>query len=184
MGRFQISGLQIVGGWCRFSEIRFQISFSCAERSKSALRMLARPGMNPKADELKARTKRFALDILRFYRTLPNSDAGRDIGRQLMRAATGVASNYRATCRARSDAEFAARLGVVLEEADESLFWLELITEDGLSRSEDALRMMDEASQLTAIFAASTITARARLEQTTSRQRHATRPSYDFTTIK
>lgn len=118
--------------------------------------------MNPQAEQLKARTKKFALDVLKFRRTLPNSDDARDIGRQLMRAATAVGSNYRSTCRSRSDAEFAARIAVVLEEADESLFWLEVITEDGLSRTPLALRLLDEAGQLTAIFAASTISARAK----------------------
>ena len=74
---------------------------------------------NPKADALKGRTKRFALDVLSFRRTLPATDEAADIGRQLSRAATGVGANYRAACRSRSDAEFAARIGVVLEEADE-----------------------------------------------------------------
>lgn len=120
--------------------------------------------MNPIAEALKARTKKFALDVLAFKRTLPNSDEARDIGRQLTRAATGVAANYRSTCRSRSDAEFAARIGVVLEEADESLFWLEVITEDGISQSTKAHTLLDEANQLTAIFAASTITARANLK--------------------
>jgi four helix bundle protein len=115
---------------------------------------------NPKADELKARTKRFALDVLAFRRTLPATDEGADIGRQLSRSATGVAANYRAACRSRSDAEFAARIGVVLEEADESAFWMEIVTEAGLSKQSQALRLLDEANQLTAIFAASSITAR------------------------
>jgi four helix bundle protein len=110
---------------------------------------------NPKADELKARTKRFALEILSFRRTLPATDAAADIGRQLTRAATAVAANYRSSCRSRSDAEFAARIGVVLDEADESAFWLEIVTEDGLSKLPLALRLLDEANQLTAIFAAS-----------------------------
>jgi four helix bundle protein len=83
----------------------------------------------------------------------------------LSRAATGVAANYRAVCRARSDAEFAARIGVVLEEADESAFWLEIVTADGLSKCEQAFHLLDEANQLTAIFAASSITARRRLEE-------------------
>ena len=89
---------------------------------------------NPKADELKFRTKRFALDVLSFRRTLPATDEAADIGRQLSRSATGVAANYRAACRSRSDAEFAARVGVVLEEADESAFWMEVLTE-GTSRT-------------------------------------------------
>ena len=142
--------------------------------------------MNPQAEQLKARTKKFALDVLKFRRTLPNSDDARDIGRQLMRAATAVGSNYRSSCRSRSDAEFAARIGVVLEEADESLFWLEVITEDGLSRSPMALQLLDEAGQLTAIFAASTITARAKAtspvdtDSRTRRSRRVTRmATYD-----
>jgi four helix bundle protein len=115
---------------------------------------------NPKADELKARTKRFALETLAFRRTLPATDEATDIGRQLVRSATAVGANYRSACRSRSDAEFAARIGVVLEEADEPAFWLEIITESGVSNRPQALRLLNEANELTAIFAASTITAR------------------------
>jgi four helix bundle protein len=117
---------------------------------------------NPKANELKTRTKRFALDILSFKRTLPATDDATDMGRQLSRSATGVAANYRAACRSRSDAEFAARIGVVLEEADESAFWMEILTEDGIAKGPKAVALLDEANQLTAIFAASSITARRR----------------------
>jgi four helix bundle protein len=117
---------------------------------------------NPKADELKARTKRFALETLSFRRTLPANDEASDIGRQLSRSATGVAANYRAACRSRSDVEFIARIGVVLEEADESAFWLEVVTESGLSNQPLALALLEEANQLTAIFAASRITAHRR----------------------
>ena len=117
---------------------------------------------NPKADVLKARTKRFALDVLSFRRTLPVTDEAADIGRQLSRSATGVAANYRAACRSRSDAEFAARVGVVLEEADESAFWMEVLTEGGISNEPRVIVLLDEANQLTAIFAASSITARRR----------------------
>ena len=94
---------------------------------------------------------------------LPATDAATDIGRQLSRAATSVGANYRAACRARSDEEFAARIGVVLEEADESSFWLEIVTEDGISKCQLAFRLLDEANQLTAIFAASSITVGQRL---------------------
>ena len=115
---------------------------------------------NPKAEELKARTKRFALDVLSFRRTLPLTDEAADIGRQLSRSATAVGANYRSACRSRSDAEFAARVGVVLEEADESAFWLEIVMEGCLSVGPQAIHLLDEANQLTAIFAASSITAR------------------------
>jgi len=115
--------------------------------------------MNPEAEALKRRTKRFALDVLAFVRTLPHTDEARDIGGQLRRAGTAVASNYRATCRSRSQMEFVAKIGVALEEADESALWLEIIIEDGMSRVPMALRLLDEANQLSAIFAASRITA-------------------------
>jgi four helix bundle protein len=81
------------------------------------------------------------------------------VGRQLMRAATGVGANYRAVCRSRSRAEFVARVGVALEEADESAFWLEIIVEIMMVTGNFAEQLLDEANQLTAILAASSITA-------------------------
>jgi len=125
--------------------------------------------VNPKAEQLKARTKRFALAILAFRRMLPNTDDARDMGRQLARAATAVAANYRATCRSRSDLEFVARIGVALEEADEASFWLEILIEDGIAVKEATLQLLDEATQLTAILAASKITVRKRLERFAAR---------------
>ena len=115
--------------------------------------------MTPK--ELKARTKRFAVDVVGLCRELPSTFDGRELGRQLLRAATSVAANYRATCRARSRAEFIAKLGTVLEESDESLFWLELIVDTKTKPPARVQRLMSEADQLTAIFAASLKTARA-----------------------
>ena len=84
------------------------------------------------ADELKQRTKQFALRVLKLVEALPNNLQGRAVGGQLVRAGTSVGSNYRAACRGRSRAEFAAKLGIVEEEADESAFWLELIIEGSL----------------------------------------------------
>jgi four helix bundle protein len=75
------------------------------------------------AEELKERTKRFALRVLKLVAALPNNVQGRAIGNQLVRAGTSVGSNYRAACRGRSKAEFIAKLGIVEEEADESAFW-------------------------------------------------------------
>ena len=115
--------------------------------------------MNSETEALKARTKRFALDVLRFVRELPVNDECRDIGGQLRRSASGVGANYRATCRSRSRPEFIARVSVALEEADESAFWLEVIAEGGLSSDRQALQLLDEANQLCAILAASAITA-------------------------
>jgi four helix bundle protein len=111
------------------------------------------------ADDLKKRTKRFALDTLAFARTLPSTDEARSVSRQLIRSATGVGSNYRATCRARSRAEFVATIGVALEEADEAAFWLEIIVDGKLSAARRAIELLDEANQLSAILAQSSITA-------------------------
>ena len=115
--------------------------------------------MNERADALKQRTKKFALDVLALGRAFPGDDQSRDIGRQLARSATSVGANYRAACRSRSRAEFIARLGVVLEEADESAFWLELVAEIRVSNGPRVHELLDEANQLCAIFTASSITA-------------------------
>ena len=121
--------------------------------------------MNEKTEALKARTKKFALDVLALARSLPATDEARSVGRQLIRAGTGVGANYRAVCRSRSDPEFVARIGVALEEADESAFWLEIITETGMVAGSQPASLLDEANQLTAIFAASSITASGGLKR-------------------
>ncbi|MGE0703852.1 MAG: four helix bundle protein [Vicinamibacterales bacterium] len=121
--------------------------------------------MNERTEALKARTKRFALDVLGLVTALPHTDEARVIGRQVLRSATGVASNYRAACRARSRAEFAARIGIALEEADESSLWLELLLEGGIARTTDAVRLLGESDQLTAIFAKSRITTLQALDR-------------------
>src|SRR5580692_2300241 len=81
---------------------------------------------------LRLRTKEFALRILKLVRALPNNQESWVLSKQLLQSGTSVGANYRAVCRARSKAEFVAKLGIVLEEADETVFWLELITESGL----------------------------------------------------
>jgi four helix bundle protein len=114
--------------------------------------------MTPK--ELKDRTKRFAVEVVRLCRELPPTLDGRRLGQQLIDSATSVAANYRAACRARSRAEFIAKLGIVLEEADESLFWLELMTETQLVTVPRVERLLKEANELTAIFVSSLKTAK------------------------
>ena len=123
-----------------------------------ALRVLLFGGMTPK--ELRARTKRFAIDVIRLSRELPATLDGRTTGGQLLRAATSVAANYRAACRGRSRAEFIAKLGIVLEEADESLLWLELINEADVASGPKVERLLKEADELTAIFTTSIKTAK------------------------
>ncbi len=112
-----------------------------------------------KGDELKQRTKDFALRIMKLVDALPNSTAGKTIANQIMRSGSSVGANYRAACRARSNAEFIAKIGIVLEEADETEFWLELIMEGELLPNEKIESLKKEAEELTAIMAASRITA-------------------------
>ncbi|HEV3256710.1 MAG TPA: four helix bundle protein [Gemmataceae bacterium] len=106
-------------------------------------------------DELKHRTKTFALRIIKLVSALPNSIQGRAIGNQLIRSGTSVGSNYRAACRGRSKAEFVAKLGTVVAEADESAFWLELIIESGLLAKRRIEPLLGEADELVAIMVAS-----------------------------
>jgi four helix bundle protein len=114
--------------------------------------------MNPA--ELKARTKTFALRIIKMTRAIHKSDeAGRVIARQILRSATSVAANYRASCRARSPAEFIAKIGTVEEEADETALWLEWLAEAGILPAKKLTALLDEAIELTAIMAASRKTA-------------------------
>ena len=102
--------------------------------------------------EVLRRTKMFALRSLRLVDHLPRTMSGRAIGNQLVRSATSVGANYRAACRARSRAEFAAKLGIVAEEADESVYWLELINEGKLLPGPKIRDLLTEANELTAIF--------------------------------
>jgi four helix bundle protein len=112
-------------------------------------------------EELRERAKQFAIRIVRVVRSLPRSDEARVIGRQLLRSATSVAANYRAVCRARSRAEFVAKIGVVVEEADESVFWLELLADTDVIPRERIADVLAEANELLAVFAASQRTARS-----------------------
>jgi len=111
------------------------------------------------ADDLKKRTKLFALRILKLAAALPNSIEGRAIRGQLVRAGTSVGANYRASCRARSRAEFIAKIGVVEEEADESGYWLELIIDGKFIAAKRVTALLVEAGELTRIMAKSRVTA-------------------------
>jgi four helix bundle protein len=111
------------------------------------------------ADDLKKRTKQFALRILKLVAALPNTVAGRAIGGQLVRAGTSVGANYRAACRGRSKAEFVAKLGISEEEADESGYWMEIIIEGQLLKRRQVEPLLNEANELTRIFAQSRISA-------------------------
>jgi four helix bundle protein len=110
--------------------------------------------------ELKLRTKKFALRIIKLVESLPKSKIGDVIGHQLLRSATSVGANYRAACRARSQADFISKITIVEEEADESCYWLELIGEGELIEKEKLKDILKEADELTAIFTASGKTAK------------------------
>ena len=110
--------------------------------------------------ELKIRTRKFAIDILNFVVPLPNRRSANIIGNQLGRCASSVAANYRAACRGRSHAEFVSKIGIVEEEADESVFWLDISPETKNATTEDVLPLLKEARELTAIFTAASKTAK------------------------
>lgn len=118
------------------------------------------------AEELKLRTKRFALRVIRLVAALPKTIEGRAIANRLVRCGTSVAANYRGACRARSRSEFVAKMGVVLEEADETQMWLELIIESKLLPLKRVERLLAEASELVAIFVASRKSASSNLRST------------------
>jgi four helix bundle protein len=113
------------------------------------------------SQELKIRTKAFAVRVIKLVDALPRTLAAQVIGRQLMRSATSVGANYQAACRSQSRAEFAAKLPIVVEESDEALYWLELVQETGLLKPELLTGIIKEANELVAIMLASRKTAKA-----------------------
>ena len=114
------------------------------------------------ADEFKRRTKAFALRVIRLVDSLPTSRRADVFARQLLRAGTAVGANYRAACRARSAAEFVAKMGVVEEECDESLYWMELLIEAGIVQEERLSDLMTEADAILAMVVTSIRAARPR----------------------
>ena len=118
--------------------------------------------MDKTAEELKARTKRFAIAVLDLVDTLPRAPSGDAVARQLARAGLGIAGNYRGACRGRSHAEFTAKLGIVLEEADESELWLEICDARAMGDAQQRPWLVDESRQLRAIFSKACMTARAK----------------------
>lgn len=117
--------------------------------------------MSSQPEQMRNRSKAFALRVIRLFRSLPYRTDTQVLGKQLLRCGTSVAANYRAVCRSRSKAEFIARIGVVAEEADETVLWLELLVESGIVPQEKVEELLTEARELTAIFTASQQTARS-----------------------
>lgn len=118
-------------------------------------------------DALRARTKQFGFDVIDLVKAMPHNVASDAIGRQLIRAATSVSANHRAAGRARSRKEFIAKLGLVVEEADEAEFWLEALLHCNLAPRAAAERLYREATELRAIFVKSVATAKRRMAEMT-----------------
>ena len=119
--------------------------------------------------EMKDRTKAFALRVAKLVAALPRSVPSKVIGGQLLRAGTSVGANYRSACRGRSKAEFVAKLGIVEEEADESIYWMELLVEAGLVKASRLVPLMKEADEILSIVVASINTAKKRTREAPSK---------------
>ena len=117
--------------------------------------------MASQQEQLRDRTKAFAVRVVRLYKKLPFTADAQVLGKQLLRCGTAVAANYRAACRARSKAEWVAKIGIVVEEADETVFWLEMLSDCEIVSSERLKELLTEAHELSALFTASQRTARA-----------------------
>lgn len=111
--------------------------------------------MEPKevfVEEFKKRTKQFVLRSIKLFQSLPKTEEARIIGKQFLRSSSSVGSNYRAVCRARSKAEFYAKLSIVVEEADESLFWLEILTESEILPESRLKNLINEATEIVKVL--------------------------------
>jgi four helix bundle protein len=116
--------------------------------------------LDQRTEQMRARTKEFAIRVVHLFRSLPPAPEAQIIGKQLLRSGTAVGANYRAACRARSRAEFISKIGIVTEEADESCFWIELLSDLGIMKKARLADLAREAQELTAIFSASRQTAK------------------------
>jgi four helix bundle protein len=121
-------------------------------------------------EEMKQRTKLFALGVIRLTESLPKERTAEVLGRQLLRSGTSVGSNYRSACRAKSIADFISKMGIVEEEVDESLYWMELFIEAGIEVGINMKALMREAEELLAITVASIKTARKNKKMNRSRK--------------
>jgi four helix bundle protein len=115
--------------------------------------------------ELQSRTKKFHVDVIKLCEDFPRNAAGFETAKQLIRSAGSVGANYRASVRAKSPADFLYKIEVVLEEADESHYWLEVVNDAGLSQGPEVNRLIKEANELTAIFAATDKTNKSKIKR-------------------
>jgi four helix bundle protein len=120
------------------------------------------------SEELKARTRDFGIRVIRLVEALPKSQSAGVIGRQLLRSGTSVGANHRSACRARSRPDFISKVGIAIEEADESLYWMEILIQAGIMGKNTLVPLMQEGNELIAILTASVKTARAAQKRRTS----------------
>ncbi|MGE5264087.1 MAG: four helix bundle protein [Acidobacteriota bacterium] len=116
-------------------------------------------------EELKKRTKQFALRSIQLCNNLPTNRSGHIVANQLIRCSTSVGSNYRSACRARPSADFVSKMGITLEEADESVYWMEIIVESGMQSAKQVAPLLQEGNELVAIFVSSLNTAQKKMKQ-------------------
>ena len=107
------------------------------------------------AEAFRSRTKKFVVDNIKFFRTLPKTEEAKIIRRQLLRSSSSVGANYRAACRARSQAEFHSKLSIVVEEADESVFWMEILVEADVVNEQQMVSLLKEGNEILKIASAS-----------------------------
>ncbi len=121
-----------------------------------------RVGTISSPEDLRRRTKEFALHIIKLFRALPKTEEARVLGSQILRSGTAVAANYRSACRGRSRADFISKIGITVEEADEVVFWLELLIDAGIVKKVRLEKLLVEANELVRIFQATRTTAKVR----------------------
>jgi len=131
-------------------------------------------------EEMKQRTKQFGLRAIRLAAALPKDRAADVIGRQLIRAATSVGANYRAACRSRSNADFSARMGIVEEEADESLYWMEIVADAGLLAKSRLEELKKEGEEILRMVVASIRTVKAKVRKLRTGQSEIRNPKSEI----
>ncbi|HEV2234220.1 MAG TPA: four helix bundle protein [Terriglobia bacterium] len=121
--------------------------------------MIGTTRINSSPEELRRRTKQFVLRIIKLFRALPKTEEARVLGKQVLRSGTSVAANYRSACRGRSRAEFISKIGITLEEADETIFCFELLVDANIVKETRLEKSLTDANELVRIFAATRATA-------------------------
>lgn len=123
-------------------------------------------GKSEFADQFRNRTKKFVIDVIKIYRQLPPSVETQIVGKQLLRSASSVGANYRAACRARSQAEFYAKICIVVEEADESIFWMEILIESNIVEQQKLNSLMIEGNEILKVVSSARKTISSKLKTT------------------